>query len=154
MRSVLVRASSAVLLALFSGALAPCATAEDAPSKPEGEGDAPKNSRELTKGYVGVTWGLAQKLSADERKEREITVEKGMVIQHVMLDGPAMNAGVKVGDVPISLNGTPLPDGKDLATDDETFKKFMDERYKPVGEKIDPGQKVTLVVERAGKQLT
>jgi hypothetical protein len=156
----LARVAAASLFALAAFTTTPAAPrvfGEDAPTepkKPDDGGDKSKDDRDKTRGYIGVAWGLAQKLTADERKTAGITVEKGMVITHVMLDSPAMKAAVLVGDVPVSLNGTALPDGKDLPTDDDTFKKFLEEKYKPIGAKINPGDKVALVVERAGKPMT
>src|SRR5204863_5066117 len=61
----------------------------DGEKKPD-DGDK-KPDRTRVKGYVGVGWAPAQTLSAEERKE--FKKETGLVIFHVMLDGPAMKAG-------------------------------------------------------------
>ncbi|MFO0931178.1 MAG: PDZ domain-containing protein [Planctomycetota bacterium] len=148
-----VAACLAALLAVPT--VASRARAEDAPNpgKPEEKPD-PSAERNKTRGYVCIQWGLAQRMSAEDRAAAGITVEKGLVVSAVTPDGPADRAGIQVGDVPITFFGEPIPDAKDLPTDDESFSKFMKEKTKPIADKIDPGMKVEMVIERQGKRMT
>lgn len=148
-----VAACLAALLAVPT--VATRARAEDAPNpgKPEEKPD-PSAERNKTRGYVCIQWGLAQRMSAEDRAAAGITVEKGLVVSAVTPDGPADRAGIQVGDVPITFFGEPIPDAKDLPTDDESFSKFMKEKTKPIADKIDPGMKVEMVIERQGKRMT
>jgi len=147
-----VVACLATLLAVPS--LAPRARAEDAPKAPA-EAKDPSAERNKTRGYVCIQWGLAQRMSAEDRAAAGITIEKGLVVSAVTPDGPADRAGIQVGDLPVSFFGQTLPDATGLpADDDEAFSQFMKEKTKPIADKIDPGTKVEMVVERAGKRLT
>lgn len=148
-----VAACLAALLAVPT--VASRARAEDAPApgKPEEKPD-PAAGRDKTRGYVCFQWGLAQRMSAEDRAAAGITVEKGLVISAVTLDGPADRAGIQVGDVPITFFGETIPDAKDLPTDDESFVKFNKEKVRPIADKIDPGMKVEMVIERQGKRMT
>lgn len=146
MRRALLAVGLSALLAV------PAAFAADAPApdKPaEGE-----KSRDETRGYIGISWQLAQRLTEEERKEFGIALEKGLFIAYVLPSGPADKAGVKRGDRPVSLNGVALPDGADVPKDDEAFRAFMEGKLKPIGEKTNPGDTVELVVTREGKTMT
>lgn len=130
----------------------PATFAADAPA-PDKPADGEK-SRDETRGYIGISWQLAQRLNDEERKELGITLEKGLFIAFVLPSGPADKAGVKRGDRPVSINGTALPSGEDVAKDDESFRAFMEGKLKPIGEKTNPGDTVELVVTRDGKSMT
>lgn len=132
------------------------ARAEDAPKDPPPAGGEKKEAdRNATRGYVCIQWGLAQKFSPEERSEKGIPIERGLVITSVTTDGPADRAGVRVGDVPLQFFGEKLPDAKDLpGDDDDKFAAFMKEHTRPIADKIDPGMTVELVVVRDGKEVT
>jgi hypothetical protein len=126
--------------------------AMDEPKKPD---DEKKPDRDQTRGYIGISWQVAQSLDEEDRQKTGIKLEKGFVITHVTEDGPAEKAGVKVGDVPLSFHGKPFPDGSDLPPNDENaFKKFYEEKLKPHTDTIDPGMSIELTVDRAGTKKT
>jgi serine protease Do len=59
--------------------------------------------------------GLAvASLSSDELKSRELS--HGVVVEQVMADGPAEQAGLTVGDVIVSVNNQPVKSAADLKT--------------------------------------
>ena len=68
-----------------------------------------KNGK-VTRGSIGVTFQPEQ----SPVLLRSFGVDHGVVITGVQADGPAGKAGLKQGDVIVSLNGTPVKDGDDL----------------------------------------
>lgn len=134
------------------------AGAEDPPATPVPEGatrkEAEQEHRNRTRGYVCLSFGLAQLFTPEQREEHGVKVEKGLIISAVTPGGPAEEAGVRVGDVPVSFFGHPLPDASEVKADTETFGKFLEEATRPISNQIDPGATVELVVLRDGKKLT
>ena len=71
-----------------------------------------KNGK-VTRGSIGVTF------QADQNQQgsvllRSFGADHGVVITGVQNDGPAAKAGIKQGDVIVSINGSPVKDGDDL----------------------------------------
>jgi serine protease Do len=70
-----------------------------------------KNGR-VTRGSLGVTFQPEQ----SPVLLRSFGADHGVVITGVQADGPASKAGLKQGDVILSLNGTAVKDGDDLVS--------------------------------------
>ena len=162
-----MRRTSLLPLALFVGvlgavgafALAPMtartARADDPPKpdKPD-KPDAP-DPAEANRGKVGYGTGLIEALTADERKQNGIEREKGMYVTAVTMGSPAAQAGMKLGDVILKVNGRDAPDTTGVDTKDkEGWAKFMKEKFGPLIADIKPGDVVTIVVDRAGRTET
>ncbi len=91
----------------------------------------------VTRGYLGVAVG---DLTPDLQKAFALPPgTKGALVQQVVPKQPAATAGLEPGDVILSLDGKPLDSGGALTRGVAL---------------IPPGQKVTLVVLRGGKQKT
>lgn len=67
----------------------------------------------------------------------------GLRVDAVQAGSAAERAGVKVGDVVLSLSGTPLPRGR-----------TRDELRRVLAEKVRPGKEVDLIVLRGGERVT
>jgi serine protease Do len=65
----------------------------------------------VTRGSIGVQW---QK--ADNKPElfRALGTNQGVLVSVIQKGGPAEKAGIKVEDIIIAMNGTPVKDGDDL----------------------------------------
>jgi serine protease Do len=89
----------------------------------------------VTRGSIGVQW---QK--ADNKPElfRALGTKQGVLVSVVQKGGPADKAGIKVEDIIIAMNGTPVKDGDDLVA------RVADT---PIG------TPVTLTVDRDSKKL-
>ncbi len=77
-------------------------------------------------------------------KDKDADDKGGVVVQNVMPDGPAGKAGLKSGDVIVSLNGASLKDG------DKSPSRTLRSRMRSV----KPGEKIKLEYLRDGKKHT
>jgi len=92
-----------------------------------------KNGK-VTRGSIGITFQQDQSAVL----LRSFGTDHGVVVTGVQNDGPASKAGIKQGDVIISLNGQPVKDGDDLVA------RVADT---PIG------TSVSLTVDRDGKTM-
>ena len=123
---------SNTVIATLQAAPAPSPQAPPpAPSPPH-----PASSKSGPKAYFGV---LVQSLTADSAKTLKVPDTSGALVQQVVPQGPAAEAGLKQGDVVRTFNGNPVKTSEDLVT--------------WVGEQ-DPGTEVALEILRKGSPLT
>jgi serine protease Do len=90
----------------------------------------------VTRGWIGVS---IQPVTKDIADSLNLKQAKGALVDDVQGGGPAAKAGVKAGDVILSLDGDAIADSRDLAR-----KVAAD----------NPGKAVTLQVWRDGKEQT
>ena len=109
---------------------------------------------DATRGYVGYGPGLVQGLAPEERKSRGIERETGLYVYHVVGGSPAALAGLAENDVILKVAGLAIDVAKIDRDDEEAWKKWQKEVFKPITSKIKPGDRVEMVIERAGKTLT
>ncbi len=97
-----------------------------------------RTDRKISRGWIGVT---IQTLDESGAKALGLPNTKGALIGDVLPGNPAAEAGMKPGDVILSVNGAPVDDSADLSRKIAGFK---------------PGDKVTITVWRNGskKDLT
>ncbi|MCA9390048.1 trypsin-like peptidase domain-containing protein [candidate division WWE3 bacterium] len=93
-----------------------------------------ENGVERVRGYLGVRYQMIDESLAQIRE-----IVAGAYVQEVVADSPAETAGLAQGDIVTSIDGTELTTTNDLRT---------------VISKKKSGEKVTLEVWRAGKELT
>jgi len=93
-------------------------------------------SGHVTRGWLGV---VIQELSPDLAEKFEIEDRQGALVSKVATDGPAQEAGVRVGDVIVEF------DGEDIASYNELPRIVA---AAPVGKEVD------VVVVRSGKRKT
>jgi membrane-associated protease RseP (regulator of RpoE activity) len=114
------RAAPVLVLALLVGTLAPAPTPAQVPAA------APGRSRDA--GWIGISVDVQTLVSGFEGRTRAVVTEVGD-------DSPAARAGVKPGDLLVSINGHGLEDG---------FGAGMDA--------LRAGDAVTVVVVRDGRR--
>jgi serine protease Do len=90
----------------------------------------------VSRGWLGVT---VQPVTQDIADSLSLKQAKGALVDDVQNGGPAARAGVKTGDVVLSMNGGAIADSRELAH--------------RVGAR-HPGEVVTLQVWRDGKEQT
>jgi serine protease Do len=90
----------------------------------------------VTRGWIGVT---VQPLTAEIADSLHLEQVRGALVDDVQGGGPAASAGLKAGDVILSLDGTAIADSRELA------RKIAVET---------PGKSVSLQVWRDGKEQT
>ena len=71
-----------------------------------------KNSGSVSRGWLGVK---IQNIDDDTAASLGLSEDKGALISEVMADGPAANAGLKVQDAILEVNGKEIEDSRDLA---------------------------------------
>lgn len=64
-----------------------------------------RNYGEIQRAYLGISFQEIDSKFADEKKLSEV---KGIYVQEVLEDGAASKAGIKPGDVIVSVNNTPI----------------------------------------------
>ena len=74
--------------------------------------DELKNSGSVSRGWLGVK---IQNIDDDTAASLGLSEDKGALISEVMADGPAADAGLKVQDAILEVNGKEIEDSRDLA---------------------------------------
>ncbi len=92
-----------------------------------------KKYKKVKRGWLGVT---IQNVDENTAKALGLSEAKGALVASVREGDPADKAGVKVGDVIVSINGNPIDDARDLTI--------------TIG-KMPPGQKIGLKIWRNGE---
>ncbi len=95
-----------------------------------------RTDRKISRGWIGVT---IQTLDENGAKALGLPDSKGALIGDVLPDQPAAEAGMKPGDVILTVNGEPVNDSGDLSRKIAATK---------------PGDKVKITVWRGGDKKT
>jgi len=91
----------------------------------------------VTRGFLGV---IGDQITPDVAEQVHLPKDaKGVIVTDTTADGPADKAGIKRGDVIISVNGKPVTNHDELRL---TISQMM------------PGSKATLDIARDGKPMT
>lgn len=61
----------------------------------------------VTRGWIGVE---PNDLSAELAETFDVKIKEGVIITGVLQNGPAAQAGIRPGDVIVSIGGKPVPD--------------------------------------------
>jgi serine protease Do len=92
-----------------------------------------KTKGAISRGWIGV---MVQPVTADIAESLGLAETKGALIDDVQRGGPAAKAGLRGGDLVLSVDGAQVKDSRDLA------RKIAD---------LPPGKSLTLQIKRAGK---
>jgi S1-C subfamily serine protease len=107
-------------------------------------------------GEVAPAWlGIAGRtLTPDLAQTFELTVDRGVLVESVVEDGPADKAGIRGGDDTVTLQGQPYTVGGDVIVriDDTQVESFEDLTGYLAGKK--PGDRVEVEVVRDGTSRT
>lgn len=94
-----------------------------------------KDNKKVSRGWLGVT---IQNVDAATVKALDLPDNNGALVNSVLDGQPAAEAGIKAGDVIVSINGSTIEDTEQLLR-----KVAM----------LEPGNKATVTVWREGKKL-
>ncbi len=94
----------------------------------------------VTRGYIGVE---PQDLTPELAEAFDLPLEKGVIIAGVIRGGPAAKAGVRAGDILVSVNETDIPDTARMLNTIAQLTPGSTANLKVVRE----GQEVALTVE-------
>ncbi|MBP6019339.1 MAG: trypsin-like peptidase domain-containing protein [Burkholderiaceae bacterium] len=89
---------------------------------------------EVTRGWLGME---PQDLNADLAKAFGLKQQDGVIVAHVLRNGPAWQAGLRVGDIVLKIDNQPVEDAIGFLNQIAPFR---------------PGEVLTLTVVRDGKQ--
>lgn len=89
---------------------------------------------EVTRGWLGME---PQDLNADLAKAFGLKRQDGVIVAHVLRDGPAWQAGLRVGDIVVGIDNEKVEDAIGFLNQIAPYR---------------PGEEVTLTVVRDGKQ--
>ncbi|MEO0431893.1 MAG: HhoA/HhoB/HtrA family serine endopeptidase [Cyanobacteria bacterium J06656_5] len=93
--------------------------------------------------YLGIqmqtlTADLRQQLNEDPRNDVRLSVDEGVVILGLLRNSPAVQAGLEVGDVIVSMNGNTIKDA---------------EQVQQIVQDVGVGDVIALNVDRGGRQV-
>ena len=88
----------------------------------------------VTRGWLGVQ---IQPITGDIAESVGLNSDDGALVADVTPNSPALNAGLRAGDVIVKLNGAPVKDPSDLS------RRVA---------RLEPGQSATLIVMREGAE--
>ena len=95
-----------------------------------------RKSGHVHRGQIGI---VAQTITPDMAKGLKLSQDWGVIAADVAPDGPAANAGLKVGDLILSMNGRQVEDTRQL--ENAIYRQPL-------------GSTVSMVVSREGQTLT
>ncbi len=95
-----------------------------------------KTDGHVHRGQIGI---YAQTITPDMARGLKLPRDRGVIVSDVSPEGPADSAGVKVGDIVLSLNGKPMENARQLNVN--LYRQLVK-------------QKVTLELLRDGKDMT
>ncbi len=94
--------------------------------------------------YLGIqmrtlTSDLRQQLNRDPRTDVRLSTDEGVIILGLMRNAPAVEAGLEVGDVIVSMNGRSITDA---------------EQVQQIVQGIGVGEVIALEIDRGGRQVS
>ena len=127
------------------------------PPEPAKPVDPPKPdpAKEEARGRIGFAAAPSVLVPPNVARNLGMLPMSGVVVYMVVRHGPAEQAGLRVGDVLVKVNGKEMPaTGEiDLENLTDARNKFNDAFAKLV-EDVKPGDEVTLLVTRSGEETT
>jgi len=103
----------------------------------------------VERAYLGVTGGS---LTPEAAEALELSVERGVVVESVVQNGPADKAGIKGATGQTTIGGQTIPEGGDIIIElDGEEISGMDEVISAVNA-AEPGHEVKLTVVRDGSE--
>jgi S1-C subfamily serine protease len=110
-----------------------------------------KETGEVEHAFIGITGGT---VTAELAKALNLPVEEGVIVQSVVKDGPADEAGLEAGTTSATVEGEEVRLGGDIITEVDGEKiESMDELIELIQES-EPGDKLKLTILRGDREKT
>jgi hypothetical protein len=106
------------------------------------------------KGWFGLYAEPVQQLGAAQRRELAVAEDAGSVVTVVVANGPADVAGLRPGDLLLSIGGRAVPDFHPTGADDAARRSEWHASLRARLEASVPGEKTSFVIRRAGRRIT
>jgi S1-C subfamily serine protease len=119
------------------------------PDDPKPATPAPAEKKPAERGYIGFQAVPAASMTAGARAELKVPADAGVVAVHVLPTGPAGQAGLKNGDVVVSIAGKEMPDTKALTPDDHDARDKFTAAIGAIVSTMKVGTEVEVVVRRS-----
>jgi len=110
-----------------------------------------KETGEVDHAFIGISGGT---VTPELAKALNLPVKEGVIVQTVVKDGPADEAGLEAGDTSATIDGAEVRLGGDIITEVDGEKvKSMDELVEVIQES-KPGDKLKLTILRGDQEKT
>jgi S1-C subfamily serine protease len=110
-----------------------------------------KTKGEVEHAFIGISGGT---ITSELSKALNLPVEEGVIVQSVVKDGPADEAGIEAGGTSATINGEEVRLGGDIITEVDGEKvATMDELIEVIQE-AEPGDQLQLTILRGGREKT
>jgi len=110
-----------------------------------------KSKGEVEHAFIGISGGT---VTSDLSKALNLPVEEGVIVQSVVKDGPADDAGIEAGNTSATINGEEVRLGGDIITEVDGKKlKSMEELVELI-QASEPGDELELTILRNGHEKT
>ncbi len=114
-----------------------------------GEIEQLETKGEVEHAFLGISGGT---ITPDLAKALNLPVEQGVIVQSVVKDGPADEAGLEAGNTSATIDGEEVRLGGDIITEADGEKlKSMDELVELIQDS-EPGDELELKILRDGKE--
>ena len=113
--------------------------------------DQLKNKGEVEHAFIGISGGT---ITPDLAKAINLPVEEGVIVQSVVKNGPADEAGIEGGNTSATIDGAKVSLGGDIVTEIDGKKVTGMEELVEIVNEAEPGDELELKILRDGKTKT
>jgi S1-C subfamily serine protease len=110
-----------------------------------------KNKGEVEHAFIGISGGT---VTSELAKALNLPVEEGVIVQSVVKDGPADEAGIEAGSTSATIDGEEVRLGGDIITEVDGKKLKSMEELVEIIQESKPGDELELTILRNGHEKT
>jgi S1-C subfamily serine protease len=110
-----------------------------------------KSKGEVEHAFIGISGGT---VTSELAKALNLPVEEGVIVQSVVKDGPADEAGIEAGSTSATIDGEEVRLGGDIITEVDGKKLKSMEELVEIIQESKPGDELELTILRNGREKT
>jgi S1-C subfamily serine protease len=110
-----------------------------------------KSEGEVEHAFIGISGGT---VTSELAKALNLPVEEGVIVQSVVKDGPADEAGIEAGSTSATIDGEEVRLGGDIVTEVDGKKLKSMEELVEIIQESKPGDELELTILRNGREKT